>query len=178
MGILISDKCFNNRSTQTYYDDQGCRHSVTCEESVYITDEIPVKDDEVYVDIGFNLYKAKESEQLVSGWANVSVNADGSIPLDWQDDVIAPETLEKAAIGFMLNYRESGVMHDGGAVGTVVESIVFTKEKQEAIGIPEGAVPQGWFITVKVHDKEVFAKVKDGTYKMFSIQGTCRRVKT
>lgn len=178
MSILISDKWFNNRSAQTYYDDQGGRHSVVCEESVYITDEIPVKDDEVYVDIGFNLYKAKDDEQLVSGWANVSVNADGSIPLDWQDDVIAPETLEKAAIGFMLNYRESGVMHDGGAVGTVVESIVFTKEKQEAIGIPEGTVPQGWFITVKVHDKDVFAKVKDGTYKMFSIQGTCRRVKT
>lgn len=178
MGILISDRCFNNRSTQTYYDDNGCRHSVTSEESVYICDEIPVKDDEMFVDIGFNLYKAKEDEQLVSGWANVSVNADGSIPLDWQDDVIAPATLEKAAIGFMLNYRDSGVMHDGQPpVGTVVESIVFTKEKQEAIGIPEGCVPQGWFITVKVHDKEVFAKVKDGTYKMFSIQGTCRRVK-
>lgn len=177
MGILINDKCFNNRSTQTYYDDKGCRHSVTCEESVYIVDEVPVDEDKVYVDIGFNLYKAKESEQLVSGWANVSVNADGSIPLDWQDDVIAPEVLEKAAIGFMLDYRDSGVMHEGGSVGTVVESIVFTKEKQEAIGIPEGTVPQGWFITVKVHDKDVFAKVKDGTYRMFSIQGTCRRVK-
>jgi len=177
MGILISDKCFTNRGSQVYYDDKGCRHYVECTESVYMSDEVPVNDDEVYVDIGFNLYKAKEDEQLVSGWANVSVNADGSIPLDWQDDVIAPEVLEKAAIGFMLNYRESGVMHDGGSVGTVVESIVFTKEKQEAIGIPEGTIPQGWFITVKIHDKDVFAKVKDGTYKMFSIQGTCRRVK-
>lgn len=177
MGILISSTCFTNRTTETYYDEHGCRRSVECDESVYITEEKPVNEDEVYVDIGFQLYKAKESEGLVSGWANVSVNADGSIPLDWQDDVIAPETLEKAAIGFMLDYRGSGVMHDGDAVGTVVESIVFTKEKQEAIGIPEGCVPQGWFITVKVHDKDVFAKVKDGTYKMFSIQGTCRRVK-
>lgn len=177
MGIIISDKCFNNRESSTFYDDKGCRHHISREESVYISDEVPVNDDDVYVDIGFELYKAKDSERLVSGWANVSVNADGSIPLDWQDDVITPDTLEKAAIGFMLEYRGSGVAHEGGQVGTVVESIVFTKEKQEAIGIPEGTVPQGWFITVKVHDEEVFAKVKDGTYKMFSIQGTCKRKK-
>lgn len=177
MGVIISDKHFNNRCCTTHYKDDGTRVHVAYDESIYVSEETPVDDDNVFVDIGFELYKAKESEQLVSGWANVSVNADGSIPLDWQDDVIAPEVLEKAAIGFMLNYRESGVMHEGGPVGTVVESIVFTKEKQEAIGIPEGTVPQGWFITVKVHDSEVFAKVKDGTYKMFSIQGTCRRVK-
>lgn len=177
MGILISDKCFNNRHTQSYYDENGKYTRVTCEESIYITEETPCNDDEVYVDIGFDLYKARESERLVSGWANVAVNADGSIPLDWQGDVISPEMLEKAANNFMLEYGESGVMHDGDSVGTVVESIVFTKEKQEAIGIPEGTVPMGWFITVKVHDDETFAKVKDGTYKMFSIQGKCRRVK-
>lgn len=178
MGILISNRCFNNRQTIAYHGDDGSYTSVTREENVYVNEEVPMQGvDEVYVDIGFDLYKAKESEQLVSGWANVSVNADGSIPLDWQDDVIPPETLEKAAVNFMLEYRESGVMHKGGAVGTVVESIVFTKEKQAMLGIPEGVVPQGWFITVKVHDPEVFAKVKDGTYKMFSIQGKCRRVK-
>ena len=54
---------------------------------------------------------------------------------------------------------------------------IITKEKQAAIGIPDGVVPEGWFITVKVHDPEVFAKVKDGTYRMFSIQGTAKRVK-
>lgn len=178
MGILISDKAFTNRCSEHLHTDDGRCLYVTSEENVYITEEIPVPDDTVFVDVGFNLHKVKDDEQLVSGWANVSVNADGSLPLDWQDDVIAPEVLEKAALNFMLNYRESGVMHDGGPVGTVVESIVFTKEKQEAIGIPEGTVPQGWFITVKIHDASVFAKVKDGTYKMFSIQGTCRRVKT
>lgn len=174
MSIIISDKEFSNRESISIYNEDGSRTNISRYESVYITEEVPV--DTMHVDIGFELYKAKESEQLVSGWANVSVNADGSVPLDWQGDIIAPETLEKAALNFMMEYRDSGVMHKGGAVGTVVESIVFTKEKQEAIGIPEGTVPQGWFITVKVHDPEVFAKVKDGTYKMFSIQGTCERV--
>lgn len=175
MAIIFSDKEFTNRECTTIYNDDGSSTRVVRSESVYIEEEIPV-DDKMYVDIGFDLYKARESEQLVSGWASVSVNADGSVPLDWQGDIIAPETLEKAAVNFMLDYRDSGVMHKGNAVGTVVESIVFTKDKQEALGIPEGTVPQGWFITVKVHDAEVFAKVKDGTYKMFSIQGTCERV--
>ena len=123
------------------------------------------------------MYKAREDEQLVSGWANVALDVDGNAPLDWQDDTIAPATLEKAAINFMMDYRGSGEMHRGDSVGTVVESIVLTKEKQKAIGIPEGTVPEGWFITVKVNDREAFEKVKDGTYKMFSIQGTAKRVK-
>lgn len=177
MGIVVSNERFNRGSSMAHYGDNGEVTRIETEENIYITTEKPV-DDSVYVDIGFTVNKIKDAEQLVSGWANVSVNADGSIPLDWQDDIIAPATLEKAAVNFMLNYRGSGEMHQGEAIGTVVESIVLTKEKQEAIGIPDGTVPQGWFITVKVHDPDVYAKVKDGTYKMFSIQGTGRRVKT
>jgi|WetSurMetagenome_2_1015567.scaffolds.fasta_scaffold188430_1 hypothetical protein len=151
------------------------------------------KDDSVYLDS--NIYKSTDNqdsylkvnvdveikkstdEGLVSGWANVAINKDGSIPLDWQGDVIDPETLEKAAIDFMLDYRGSGEMHQGLSKGTVVESIVLTKAKQEILGIPPGTVPEGWFITVKVLDPEVFAKVKSGEYKMFSIQGRAKRVK-
>jgi len=176
MSIIVSTESFHRGENHSIYNEDGSTQHISIEESVYITTETPVPDDTVYIDVGFNLHKARDEERLVSGWANVSVNANGSVPLDWQDDIIAPEVLEKAAINFMLDYRASGVMHEGDSVGTVVESIVFTKEKQEAIGIPEGTVPIGWFITVKVHDPEVFAKVKDGTYKMFSIQGTCRRV--
>lgn len=124
----------------------------------------------------FKVAKSNDSEGLVSGWANVAVNADGTIPLDWQDDVISPTTLEKAAVNFMMEYRGSGVMHEGNSKGIVVESIVFTKEKQAVIGIPEGTIPEGWFITVKILDQEVFELVKDGTFKMFSIQGHAKRV--
>lgn len=176
MGIIISDKEFRSRNTTVVHNDDGTTQRITCEESVYITEECPT-DASPHVDVNFNISKSKDDQQLVSGWASVSVNADGSIPLDWQDDIIAPDMLEKASINFMLNYRGSGVMHEGGEVGTVVESIVLTKEKQEIIGIPTGTVPQGWFVTIKVHDTEVYNKVKNGTYKMFSIQGKCRRVK-
>lgn len=177
MGFVVTNESFNRRSSMSVYREDGSAQYISCEESVYITEETPVDEDKLCVDIGVNITKSKDDEQLVSGWANVSVNADGSLPLDWQDDIIPPEVLDKAAMQFMMDFRDSGVLHEGDSVGTVVESIVFTKEKQEALGIPEGTLPQGWFITVKIKDPSVFAKVKDGTYKMFSIQGSCTRVK-
>lgn len=131
----------------------------------------------VTISTTFKVAKVKEDEGLVSGWANVAVQSDGSLPLDWQDDIIMPETLEKAAVNFMMDYRGSGVMHEGEVKGIVVESIVFTKAKQAAIGIPEGTVPEGWFITVKVLDKSVFELVKSGIFRMFSIQGSAKRIK-
>ena len=177
MGIIVREDSACNRQYISVYNDDGTVQRISREESIYITEEIPVDERAACVCVDFAVNKSRESEQLVSGWANVAINADGSLPLDWQDDIILPETLEKAAINFMLDFRASGEMHQGESKATVVESIVFTKEKQAILGIPEGTVPQGWFITVKVHDPDVFAKVVDGTYRMFSIQGTCRRVK-
>lgn len=173
--VVVNDNVSRSQHISVYRGDGTCQR-INQYSSIDVTEEIPV-DDSVLLSVDFNVHKAREEEQLVSGWANVAINKDGSVPLDWQDDVIAPATLEKAAINFMMDYRGSGEMHEGDSKGTVVESIVLTKDKQAAIGIPEGTVPEGWFITVKVHDPEVFAKVKDGTYRMFSIQGTARRVK-
>ena len=164
-----------NERTSVYLDDGTCMT-----DSVYVSSSSRIEkpiDNTCLVDVLFDITKAKEDEGLVSGWANVAVNADGSLPLDWQDDIIRPEVLEKAAINFMMEYRESGEMHQGDSQGIVVESIVFTKEKQAAIGIPENTIPEGWFITVKVTNPEVFQKVKEGKYRMFSIQGSSKRVK-
>lgn len=115
--------------------------------------------------------EATEEQQLVSGWANVALDKDGNPPFDWSDDIIPPNELEKAAVQFMMDYRDSGAMHTGNSKGTIVESIVLTKDKQKALGIPDNTVPEGWFITVKVHDKDTYEKVKQGVYRMFSIQG-------
>jgi hypothetical protein len=146
---------------------------------IKVEDSVYIDEPREHVEMSFKIAKASDLG-LVSGWANVSKNANGSLPLDWQDDCIRPEVLEMAAINFMADYRQSGVMHFGGATGMVVESIVFTKEKQEAIGIPEGSVPEGWFITVKldtITNPEVWADVKAGKYRMFSIQGDAKRIK-
>lgn len=178
MAIIVNNERFTHSQDISVYREDGSCQTVHRFSSVDSEEMLPVDSDDVYLSVSFDIYKVhSEDQQLVSGWANVALDANGEAPLDWQDDVISPETLEKAAMQFMMDYRGSGEMHKGNSKGTVVESIVFTKEKQKAIGIPDGVVPEGWFITVKVHDPETFAKVKEGKYRMFSIQGTAKRVK-
>lgn len=126
----------------------------------------------------FQISKSVEDKQMVFGWANIAKEANGSFPIDWDGDVTKPEDLEAAAYTFVLKYRATGEQHEGEAKGQLVESVMFTKEKQEALGIPEGIVPEGWWVGFHVPDKEVFAKIKSGEYEMFSVQGDARRVPT
>lgn len=118
--------------------------------------------------------KLDEAQGLVYGWASVVVK-DGETVVDRQGDIIEPEVLEAAAVDFMLNHRAAGEMHEGGPVGQIVESMVVTPEKLEAMGVPNEiaqAVPTGFWIGVKLDpDGETFAKVKSGELSMFSIQG-------
>lgn len=49
-------------------------------------------------------------------------------------------------------------------------------DRMAAMGIPEGTLPVGWWIGFQVTDADVWEKVKDGTYSMFSIEGKAERV--
>lgn len=124
----------------------------------------------------FKITKRDDEKMLAFGWANVSIRSDGELIEDWQEDIVEPEDLEQAAYEFVQLYREGGEMHERGGVATLVESVVFTEEKQRAMGIPEGTLPVGWWIGFKVLDADVWEKVKDGTYSMFSIEGEAERV--
>ena len=120
--------------------------------------------------------KSNDDEQLVFGWASVAKDANGSYPLDWQGDIIDPETLETAVYKFNLDFRESNDMHAPNSVnGFLVESVMFTKAKMATMGIPEGIVPEGWWVGFKIDDRVAYQKVKNGIYKMFSIEGTAKR---
>ena len=121
--------------------------------------------------------KYKDEEQLVFGWVSVAKDASGNVPLDWQDDIIDAIDLEHAVYKFNTDYRESNDMHRPNSTnGTLVESVMFTKEKMTAMGIPEGIVPEGWWAGFKITDPIAYQKVKTGVYKMFSIEGTGTRV--
>lgn len=120
-----------------------------------------------------NINKFYDDEQLVFGWASVAKDANGNRPLDWHGDLIDAEDLEKAVYDFNLNFRESNEMHQPNSTnGKLVESIIFTKEKMQSMGIPEGTVPEGWWVGFKLDSREVYQKVKTGVYKMFSIEGS------
>lgn len=124
----------------------------------------------------FKIMKSDDGKKLAFGWANVSMRVDGELIEDWQEDIVEPDELENAAYNFVLLYREGGEMHERGGVAVLIESVVFTEEKMQAMGIPIGTIPVGWWIGFKVLDDDVWEKVKDGTYPMFSIEGEAERV--
>lgn len=125
----------------------------------------------------FTIAKTEPDKMLVFGWGNVAIDEHGNQISDLQDDVIDPEDLEKAAYEHVLNFRNTGERHDPNLrkKGRLVESCVFTKEKQEAIGIPPGLVPEGWWVGYKIDDPEAWEKIKKGEYQMFSIEGKGKR---
>ena len=53
--------------------------------------------------------------------------------------------------------------------------MVFTPDKQRALGIPEGIVHVGWWVGLYIENPEAWALVKNGTYGAFSIEGTATR---
>lgn len=124
----------------------------------------------------FSIKKADEDKRLAFGWASVANFENGNEVVDSDEDVISIDVLEKAAYKYVRLSRVGGEMHERAAVAELVESIVFTKEKSQALGIPDGVLPEGWWVGFFVTDDEVWAKVKSGEYAMFSIEGKAQRV--
>lgn len=112
--------------------------------------------------------KADPDQQLIFGWASI-VEKDGKLIVDKQGDMIPVEELEKAAYDFVLYSRDHGDMHDRVGVGKMVESMVFTREKQRALSIDLGQV--GWWVGFKVNDVDVWEAHKRGDRLDFSIGG-------
>lgn len=119
--------------------------------------------------------KADVDEHLVFGWASVTADEDGATIVDSDGDTIQISELERAAYEFVLFSREGGEMHERTGVAALVESMVFTPQKLAALGLPEKSLPSGWWIGMKVFDNDVWQKIKDGTYSMFSIGGRAIR---
>lgn len=125
----------------------------------------------------FSIYKTDDDKRLVFGWASIAITVDGEQLEDRQKDMIDPEDLEEAAYEYVLNFRDTGEEHipTMRKKGKLVESCVFTVEKQRAMGIPEGTLPVGWWIGFHIDDDDAWERVKNGTYKMFSIEGRAVR---
>jgi len=125
------------------------------------------------------IVEKNQDQQQVFGFLSVSVDKDGNIVEDLQEDLITPDELEKAAYNYvMFNgvQKVAGEMHTNIGVGALIESMVFTKAKQEALGIPAGVLPECcWWVGYHVSDSNVWKKVKSGEYSAFSIGGRAIR---
>lgn len=121
----------------------------------------------------FTIMKSDDDKREVFGWALVAIRKDGEQIVDHQKDVVDPDELENAAYEYVLNFRDTGELHDKGLrkKGKLIESVVLTKEKQAAMGIPAGTVPEGWWVGFKIEDDAAWQGIKSGRYRMFSIEG-------
>ncbi len=130
--------------------------------------------------------KIDDDQQIVFGWASVAVGKDGALLVDRQNDVIFPEDLEHAAYDFVLNSRKSDTLHDEVTKAHLVESMVFTAEKMQLMGIAfvddGGAVKKSngeplclWWSGFFVPSAQVWKGIKDGDFTAFSIGGTAVR---
>lgn len=127
-------------------------------------------------DVDARIAKIDEEEGLVFGWASIVVAAGGQTVVDSHGDIIDPDELEGAVYPYVLKFGDAGQMHAGDSVGKLVESMVFTVEKWQSLGVDPEKMPIGWWVGYKIDDSDVFAKIKSGEYPAFSIQGRAERV--
>lgn len=114
--------------------------------------------------------KLDDDKFLAFGYASMATDEQGNIVVDSQGDTITIEELEQTAYKFVSGWdRTVGVMHEKFNVAELVESIVFTPEKLQALGLAKDALPQAWFVGFKVHDAETWQRIKNGELSMFSI---------
>ena len=146
-------------------------------DDIEIIDENDTKKSLVHPPTSFDIKKADDEKRLVFGWALVSATSDGEKIIDHQGDIVEQEDLEEGAYEYVLNFRDAGEEHNAGLrkKARMVESVVFTSEKLKAMGIPEGTIPYGWWIGFYVDDDRTWELIKNGTYKMFSIEGRAIR---
>jgi hypothetical protein len=123
-------------------------------------------------DNNVQICKVVADERLVFGYANVAISKSGEQVTDSHDHQIDPSDLEYAAYLYVLKFREADEMHTADVCGHLVESFFITPSKLEKMGLAPDALPQGWWVGFYVENDDAWAKVKDGTYKMFSIAGT------
>lgn len=119
-----------------------------------------------------DIVKVDPDKRLVFGWAYVTHDPAGRLNIDksgdFADDI---EEIEKSAYDFVLRSRAGDAEHTNVKGSDMVESIVFTPEKIEKMGLPQDAVPLGWWVGFKVHDEHTWERVKKGELKSFSIHG-------
>lgn len=91
--------------------------------------------------------------------------------VDYQDDQVAdPEfEIEKAAHDYMERSRTLGEMHERKMDGAVVVESFIARDDLRINGV---VVPKhSWVLGVRIYDHEVRKRVRNGTYRGFSIGG-------
>lgn len=128
--------------------------------------------------------RVDEERGQLFGWAYITRTKDGEEVVDRKGASCPTSVLEEAVYDFVLHRRVASDMHQkgrptqtepGGAPiphGTLIETMMFTREKMQALGIPPGILPEGWWFGAQM-DKasDGWQAYKRGERADFSIRG-------
>ncbi len=106
---------------------------------------------------------------LVFGWG-IICKENGEDHFDTQGDHIPEDVMVESTSEFMQKSRAAHDMHRGEKHGDIVHSFPLTTDIAEAMGIKTEKT--GWMVAMKPSEA-ILAKYADGTYKGFSIGGSC-----
>lgn len=124
--------------------------------------------------------KVNADKRQVFGYCTVT-SVNGEEVIDLQGDYIPLDEIEKAAYTYVVESRKGGDMHsrDGEKplhTSNMIESFIVTPEKLQTMGLPDDAIPHGWWVGFQIEDDKQWDDVKTGKRTAFSIHGAGRRV--
>lgn len=132
-----------------------------------------------------DIAKTDDEERIAFGLFSVMKIGD-ELVIDGEEDRIETREIEKAAYEYVKESRDAGLNHSETGVGNLVETMVFTKEKVEALkkalteaGIKHTIEIDGefWWGGHHVTDEKVWKSVKSGDIEAWSIGGSAVRTK-
>jgi len=131
-----------------------------------------------------DIAKVDEDNRIAFGLFSV-MKIGGELVNDGEDDRVDTHEIEKAAYDYVRESREAGLNHHTTTgVGDLIETMVFTHEKVEALkkaltaaGIKHTIEIDGefWWGGHYVKDDTVWKGVKSGDYESWSIGGSAHR---
>jgi Putative phage serine protease XkdF len=120
-----------------------------------------------------DIRKVDDERQQIFGIASL-ISQSGSTVTDRQGDRISAEELEKAVYRYVLDSRDASDSHERMGAGKLIESCVFTVEKQKAMGIDLGG-DEFWWVGIACDDA-VWAKLQKSKKPLaLSIGGTAAK---
>lgn len=124
------------------------------------------------------IQRSDASKRQIFGWAYQTRTPSGDVIIDLNRGFTDTDILEEGAYDFVLVCRSMGEMHekeeDGSKFvmrGRLIESMMFTRDKCDALGIPQGLLPEGWWVGFYVDDDATWDAIERGELKDLSVAG-------
>jgi hypothetical protein len=118
-----------------------------------------------------------EEDHTLFGWAYVAKDLSNNQIIDHSEEFVKEENfadLEVATYFFNIAYRQADIRHDCVAKGYLIDSMVFTKEKVEAMrksGHLKGDISLGVWMGYWFPEDEDWNAIKEMKSPMFSLYG-------